>query len=660
MHTAIFRYGILLVLAALGASAAIAQTDLSFAAGVDSTGQALAQSNADGYVLIESLEYPRGLWLELVDEAGQPLAGLQVEYQGRPDSLVAIRCVDPVGSVRETLIWTRSEGDSLHLVLKPKEADDLPVGLTSIDWQIDPIVASLLEPEEETHLTGWEAVAAFLRARWQEQAGRVPVQLSANTNTSLAVEVAHPETVETLVAHLQQIYRPTGTPLGESAVLGVQVFRFRGGSALQEGVILYSSLFADANLEKAVREALGRPQGRLRVMDVADLTEFQAAEKFISSLVGFENFTALQLLILPSNQIADVSPLTDLTNLDGLFLQYNRITNVGPLAGLANLQRLDLDHNRIADVGSLAGLTNLQRLNLDHNRIADVGSLAGLTNLQRLNLEYNRIADVGPLAGLTNLHSLRLSSNQITDVGPLANLTNLQRLNLRHNRITDAGPLTNLTDLYDLFLPYNRITDAGPLAGLTNLIGLSLAGNQIANVGPLVGLTNLNHLWLSSNQITNVEPLASLAKLKTLGLDNNPIADVGPLAGLTRNLLSLRLSQTRITDVGPLAGLTNLYELHLAGNQIANVGPLADLTDLYYLGLSSNQITDIEPLANLTELRVLDIEDNQIEDLAPLVANTGLSEGDIVRLTGNPLSDQARNKHIPALQARGVEVEVHF
>ena len=502
MHAAIFRYGILLVLAALGVSAAIAQTDLSFAAGVDSTGQALAQSNADGYVLIESLEYPRGLWLELVDEAGQPLVGLQVEYQGRPDSLVVIRCVDPVGSVQETLVWTRPEGDSLRLVLKPKEAADLPVGLASIDWQIAPIVASLLEPEEDTHPIGWEAVAAFLRARWQDQAGRVPVQL--NASTSLAVEVAHPEIVETVVAHLQQIYRPTGTPLGESAVLGIQVFRFRGGSALQEGVILYSPLFADANLEKAVREALGRPQGRLRVMDVADLTEFWAAEKFISSLVGLENCTALQ------------------------------------------------------------------------------------------------------------------------------------SLNLRHNRITDAGPLANLTDLYELFLPYNRITDAGPLAGLTNLTGLSLAGNQIANVGPLASLTNLNHLWLSSNQITDVGPLASLAKLKTLGLDNNPIADVGPLAGLAWNLLSLRLSQTRIMDVGPLANLTNLHSLRL----------------------SSNQITDVKPLANLTNLRVLDIEDNQIEDLAPLVANTGLSEGDIVRLTGNPLSDQARNKHIPALQARGVEV--HF
>ena len=106
MHMAILRLGILLTLATLGTSAATAQTELYFATGVDSTGWAQAQSNADGHVLIESPQYPHGLWLHLVNEAGDALADIQVEYHGRPDSLVAIRCVDPVGRVRETLFWT--------------------------------------------------------------------------------------------------------------------------------------------------------------------------------------------------------------------------------------------------------------------------------------------------------------------------------------------------------------------------------------------------------------------------------------------------------------------------------------------------------------------------------------------------------------------------
>ena len=78
MRAAILRSGMLLALA----SAATAQTELFFATGVDSTGWAQAQSNADGHVLIESPQYPRGLWMHLVDEAGDALTGLQVEYQG--------------------------------------------------------------------------------------------------------------------------------------------------------------------------------------------------------------------------------------------------------------------------------------------------------------------------------------------------------------------------------------------------------------------------------------------------------------------------------------------------------------------------------------------------------------------------------------------------
>ena len=408
MHAAIFRFGILLALATLGASTATAQTELFFATGVDSTGWAQAQSNADGHVLIESPQYPHGLWLHLVDEAGDALAGLQVEYQGRPDSLVAIRCVDPVGSVRETLIWTRPDGDSLRLMLKPTGLDDLPAGLTSIDWRIDPTARALLEPVNETRLIGWEAVASFLQAHWQYQTGRVPVQL--NASASFAVELDRPEIIETLVAHLQQMYRPAETSLGKSTVLNVQVLS--GGSALQEGVILYLPLFADANLERVVREALGRPHGHLTPEDVSFLTSILARNDSISSLAGLENCTALDTLILTRNQITDITPLANLNNLKSLWLSSNQITDITPLANLNNLHTLWLYNNQIAEVEPLANLNNLHTLSLFSNQITDITPLANLNNLKSLWLRYNQIADTTPLANLNNLQKLYLYSKK--------------------------------------------------------------------------------------------------------------------------------------------------------------------------------------------------------------------------------------------------------
>ena len=102
--------------------------------------------------------------------------------------------------------------------------------------------------------------------------------------------------------------------------------------------------------------------------------------------------------------------------------------------------------------------------------------------------------------------------------------------------------------------------------------------------------------------------------------------------------------------------MTKLTWLALGGNQIADVRPLAALTKLESLRLGDNQIADVSPLATLTKLTWIDLNDNQIEDISSLVANTGLGGGDWVNLVNNPLSDQALNEHIPALEARGVDV----
>ena len=654
MRTAILRSGILLALI-LGPSATTAQTELFFATGVDSTGWAQAQSNAAGHVLIESPQYPRGLWLHLVDEAGDALAGIRVEYQGRPDGLVAIRCVGPVGDVRETLVWTRPDGTPLSLILKPKESTNLPAGLVSIDWQIDPTAEALLELEEETRLEGWEAVAVFLRERWQDQAGRVAVQLDTSI---LAIGADHPENIETLVAHLKQVHRPLETSLKEKTALYAQVLRGDFAS-LQEGVILYLPLFADANLERMVRERLGRPQGRLTPEDVASLTALTITSKDIHSLAGLEHLTILQRLHLYyTNQIVDLTPLASLTNLTSLDLGKNQIVDLTPLASLKNLTYLGLWQNQITDLTPLASLTNLTSLHLSGNQVTDLTLLTSLTNLTLLRLGSNQITDLTPLASLTNLTSLDLGWNQIVDLTPLASLTNLTLLDLDSNQIADLTPLTHLNNLESLTLDYNRIADLTPLAQLNSLTDLSLSSNQIRDLNPLADLTNLERLLLATNQISDLTPLAQLNNLTDLGLRTNQISDLTPLVGLNK-LIYLELDYNRIADLTPLAQLNSLEWLRLHTNQITDLTPLAQLNSLTFLDLTNNQISDLTSLADLNNLKWLFLQNNQIENIKPLVANTGIGEDDDIYLHGNPLSDQARNEHIPALKARGVAIILH-
>ena len=172
--------------------------------------------------------------------------------------------------------------------------------------------------------------------------------------------------------------------------------------------------FADANLERVVRQALRKPQGSLTTDDLASLTRLDAEEQNIKSLDGLEHATALDTLNLLGNEIEDVSPLSDLINLTFLRLGDNQVADVSPLSSLTKLKWLSLSNNKVADVSPLSSLTKLQKLNLLGNEIEEVSPLSSLTKLRWLNLGNNKVADVSALDGLTNLDWLGLLDNPIS------------------------------------------------------------------------------------------------------------------------------------------------------------------------------------------------------------------------------------------------------
>jgi hypothetical protein len=80
--------------------------------------------------------------------------------------------------------------------------------------------------------------------------------------------------------------------------------------------------------------------------------------------------------------------------------------------------------------------------------------------------------------------------------------------------------------------------------------------------------------------------------------------------------------------------------------------------------LSENQIEDLGALSKQAELTLLMIDKNQIKDLAPLVgACKADAEGPKrfapylpLYLNGNPLTEEAKTKQIPALKGYGVRI----
>jgi Leucine-rich repeat (LRR) protein len=233
-------------------------------------------------------------------------------------------------------------------------------------------------------------------------------------------------------------------------------------------------------------------------------------------------------------------------------------------------------------------------------------------------------------------------------------LTTHTMLNLRTLVAQDLG-ITNLTGLEHAHALETLYLDGNPglnpptlksaLTGLTQLRRLEFKKSKISDISWLSGLTQLDALDLLWNSISDM-------------LARNPISDISALAGLIQ-LTDLEFDSNSISDISALAGLTRLTRLRLARNPISDISALAGLIQLTDLEFDSNSISDISALAGLTRLERLDLTDNDISDVSPLLAlnligtswdPTGLY------LEGNPLSYASINMHIPALQAKGIEV----
>ncbi|MFC1564586.1 leucine-rich repeat domain-containing protein [candidate division KSB1 bacterium] len=260
-----------------------------------------------------------------------------------------------------------------------------------------------------------------------------------------------------------------------------------------------------------------------------------------------------------------------------------------------------------------------------------------LLKLEVLHCLTPVIKDVKSFQGIENcpnLISLLAPLQNLSDISGVEKLKNLKRLHLDQNRV---------------------LKDISFLERLLELEVLDLCENAIEDISALSNLTNLTYLRLDFNPISDITPVENLINLKTVFFANAPFGDISPLSNMS-DLDELWITQCHIKDLSPIKELTNLTFLYADLNEFSDLTALESLTILKSLFLANNQIKDISALEKLVELSMIRLWNNKIEDILPLVNNTGLGEGDTVKLTNNPLNEQSINNYIPELRKRGVIV----
>ena len=210
----------------------------------------------------------------------------------------------------------------------------------------------------------------------------------------------------------------------------------------------------------------------------------------VSSLQGLKE---LKSLIFEGISNLDASVISGMTSLKTLHLTSCDLDDedVKAIGTLTSLETLYLggfnkEGNNISNITPLKNLTNLTVLYLSNNKISDISPLKGLTKMTSLSLRCNQIKDLSPLSGMTSLHGLELGrdkyagsreGNPITSMEPIANLP-ITTLKASCCNIKDISFINKMTDLRKLDLSGNAIEDFSPLEGREFSSGLQIYGQK--------------------------------------------------------------------------------------------------------------------------------------------------------------------------------------
>ena len=313
--------------------------------------------------------------------------------------------------------------------------------------------------------------------------------------------------------------------------------------------------FSSETMEAAVRLELDRPEGRITYDDLTRIRHlgavgdhvFSAGESFEYSESNYRIGDVFYAVDghTEDGDIADLSLLTHMPNLEELYLCRQAIRDVSALEGLP-LVTLALNENSISDFTPLASLTGLQTLYLSGNPATDYSPLARLTNLRQLALggATDSLAFLEPLA----LRELALGELTVSDGSwqPLTSQNKLATLELWNPPAEAMDATSALSGLRELRLCDYAHRDLTPLFGMGGLE--SLIVSDLESLEGAEALTGLRQLRLWDSVVSDFSPLSALKKLRSLQLHNLPNADYTTIPE-DSTLTEIRVDETQMAAV---------------------------------------------------------------------------------------------------------------
>lgn len=259
----------------------------------------------------------------------------------------------------------------------------------------------------------------------------------------------------------------------------------------------------------------GKKNGAIRALE--DIGHFTSLKRLtvchqtdldITALGDTESSECLQRLEelnLVSDNIDDISVVSNLIALKTLNLSYNSIKNISPISLMIELTNIQIDGNgELSSIDELRGLRKLTYVNISGFTSADLSIFLAMPELSDLHLLYLGSADYSILPQLSNLNYLEISCDD-SSFQFIKQTKTLTSLRLHGDGRWDSesgaeiGGLTNISGIEEL----------------TNLKRLDLLATNCHDISPLSSL-NVEEMEIKLPEDCDLTPLRSMPSLKTV------------------------------------------------------------------------------------------------------------------------------------------------
>ena len=198
----------------------------------------------------------------------------------------------------------------------------------------------------------------------------------------------------------------------------------------------------------------------------AGMRSFFADDNQITSIAEVANLPELSVLSVNRNQITDISVIQNLNSLEQLQISNNNISDID-FNWPTTIDFLDFSNNQIVDITPLAQITNIRVLRATDGVVAEIPDLSKLNRLQDVSLPGHAITELNCSFLPDSLREIFLLDNDIANViSPCElNMPKLKDLNLGSNNIVEINmTLNRAKKLKKIDLSSNDLTS---LANLT-------------------------------------------------------------------------------------------------------------------------------------------------------------------------------------------------